>query len=319
MMKRVAIVTNWGEVCGVSENSRQLHEQLSKSYQVDFVRSCPAGEGYDAVIIAYHPSVVAFTPDDVRRMQAVGAKVILLLHESVAHYHVGDRTDALGVVDAVVAHEEVVFTGKEVKFKMIRVGIPESESVVPYTGEPIVGTCGIAFPAKRMDITVKAAKAIGGKALVLAPRHFSYDPSHVYNELRQLGGDQLELVTDWQPHQDDVVKRLSACLCNVYFALEMEGSPGQSGSARMLVAAKRPVILRRWKKTHTLDGYEDELYYVTSEHEVYATVTHIWQSVQTGAPIKVPNRILEDQGWKKTGQQYAELIEELTVKAVPTC
>lgn len=315
-MKRVAIVTNWGEACGVSENSRQLHEQLSKSYQVEFVRNCPQGEGYDAVIIAYHPAVVGFTPEEVRRMQAVGVKVILLLHESCAHYHVNGPTDALGVVDAVVAHEEVVFTGDPVKFKMIRVGVPESRNLSPYMGEPLVGTCGIAFPEKRMDITVRAALKIGGRSLVLAPRHAGYDPYIMYNQLRMLGGSSLELVTDWLPHQDDVVKRLSACLCNIYFALEMEGAPGQSGSARMLVAARRPVILRRWKKTQTMDGYEDELYYVTTEHEVFVTVEHIWRAVQAEEPVKIPNRIIEEQGWRQTGQQYAELIEELTEKVV---
>jgi len=313
-MKRIAIVSNYGEVCGMAEYSKNMFEQLQEAnYAVDVIRTCPLGDQHDVVFINYHPAVVSFTPDDVRRMQSHGAKVALMVQESHGQHHVAGPQDAMDIVDAVTAHEPMEIThyaGKKVPFHYVPHGLPEVE-VKPYVAgdKPVFGTAGFAFPNKHMEVTIKAALATQGKALVIAPQHPAYDAHAMYQEWNSLGGSNLTLETRFLAQQQ-VVKMLAGCTATIYFAIEPE-APGQSGSSRMMAAARRPLILRHCPKTRTLLQYEDELYFVNSEDEVMQSAAQIWKDVKADREVKVPYRMLKDLSWKATGKMYVDLVEEL--------
>jgi len=222
----------------------------------------------------------------------------------------------MDIVDAVTAHEPVEIThyaGKKVNFKYVPHGLPEVEVKEYQIGKQfMLGTAGFAFPNKHMEVTIKAAAAVSAKALLIAPTHPVFDAAALYQEWKQLGGDRLILETRFLP-QEEVVRRLSQCTALIYFAIEPE-APGQSGSTRMMAAARRPLLLRSCAKTKTLFQYEDELYFVNSEEEVIQKVGQICKAVAAGEEVKIPNKMLKDLSWKTTGKMYVDLVEELTKK-----
>lgn len=314
MSRTVAIISNWGERCGLAEYSANLRKELQKVYDVNVFRDCGADfEMFDAVLLNYHPGVIGFTVDDVRRMQSQGAKVVLLIQESYPRHNVSSSQDALPVVDAVVAHQPMEITSNYglVNFRMIPHGLPTTTLKHPpswiITDVPVVGSAGFALPTKRFDIAVRAATRIGGSTLLVTPSHPSYDPRPMWEDLKKLGRVQIEEA--WVP-QESVVNLLATCTMLVYCADEPVG-PGQSGSVRMMAAARRPMIVKRCPKTATLLQYEDELYFVNKEEEVYDIVAGIWYEIRQGRSVKIPSRMLSDLSFETTGQMFVDLIEEL--------
>lgn len=302
---RVAVVSNWDERCGNGEYARNLVTQLEKRFEVTTLVSCPPDK-FDAVVINYHPPCVHFSMDDLRRMKENGTKVILLLQESTPSVRI-DSESTYCKVDAVVAHEPMDITGAPVNFRTILHGLP----VVNGLGEGYVdgvGTAGFAFPAKRMDITVKAANHLQTKAVVIAPKHHWRDPEDLYSEWSRICY-RIELTAHWLP-QEEVVRRLAKCAMVVYFAEEGD-APGQSGSALIMAAAERPMIIKRCRKTKMMQQYDDELYFVETEQEVYRAASEIWEKLKAGEPVKRPKRLIEDMSWNTTGRQFCDLVEEL--------
>lgn len=313
---KVAVVSNWDDRCGNGQYAENLRKQLATRFEVDKWPACPEG-GYDAVVINWHPPVIGFTLEQVNRLRGQGCKVILLVQESQPHYSI-DQHSTFCAVDAVVAHEPCSFSGAQPNFRFIQHGAPGVEKYFPaHVVFPMVGTAGFAFRGKRMDIAIKTANAIGARAMIISPSHPSFDPRPMWEEWKTLiPADKLLLNSEWCP-DEYVVQMLSQCTMNVYFAEEGDLAPGQSGSARMIVAARRPTILRRCRKTSALNTYEDELYFVDTEAQVYETARHIWSEIQAGRLVKIPHRVAIETSWDIVGQQFCNLVDELIPKAVP--
>jgi hypothetical protein len=172
-----------------------------------------------------------------------------------------------------------------------------------------VGTAGFPFPSKRMDMACTAAKLIGGEAVIVAPQHRFYNPAGMYDRWGSMAGGRMRLLVDFMP-QEEVSKVLAACALNIYFA-EEDYAPGQSGSVRMILAAGRPTIVRRYGKTRGLFEYEDEIYFVNTEQEAYNAAQAIWQMLVAGSPVKRPSRLLRNISWNSVAERYAELVRSL--------
>jgi hypothetical protein len=313
---KVAIVSNFEDRCGNGQYAMRLQAELLKRFDnVDRWEACPEGD-YDAVIINWHPPVLGFTREQVDRLRGQGCKVILIVQESQPHYGLTPDSTFLAV-DAVVAHEPCVFGGHQPNFRFIHHGAMDCDKFLhAHAVFPMVGTAGFSFRGKRMDITIKAANAIGGRAMLIVPSHKSFDPRPMWEEWKaMIPGDRLLLDTEWHP-DSYVIQQLSQCTMNVYAADEGVIAPGQSGSARMLIAARRPTIIRRCRKTSALLPYKDELYFATSEAHVYDLAREIWANIQAGNAVKIPHRVAIETSWSAVGKQFADLVEELVPKAV---
>ena len=205
----------------------------------------------------------------------------------------------------------IVVRGGTCNFKLIPHGIPDSLSeleLASYAPIMAVGTAGFAFPSKRLDVTVKAASRYDVRAVVISPAHPTCNAVPIYTDLLRTHSN-LDLCTAWLT-QEEVIRRLAQCAVNVYCSDEV-GNPGQSGAVRMLVAARRPTVIRRCHKTESLYPYEDELYFVNNENEVYDVVGDILGKISRGEPVKRPTRIMNEQGWREVGRQFRYLITEL--------
>lgn len=302
---KVAVVSNLDERCGNGEYARNLASELTRRFTVDLMSDFPSGQDHAVVIVNYHPPVVHFGTDTIQRMRGNGAKVILIMQESEQNMCI-DSNSTFCHVDAVVAHEPMNITGAPVNFHFIPHGAPKLK-VKPEVVHPTVGTAGFSFRCKRMDIAIRAALRIGGTANIITPSHPTFDPTPMWNEWRSLAGAALQFSEEWLP-DFEVARRLATNTMNVYFADE-GNAPGQSGSARLMASAKRPLILRRCRKTSALFDYEDELYFVNQENEVYDTASHIWNEINAGRPVKKPKRLMDDIGWDSVGLRYCELVE----------
>lgn len=304
---RVTLIGNADERCGNSEYSRFLRDQLLKRFEVDLFPSMPEKVG-DIVLVNYHPAVVWFGPDVVSKAKVQGAKVAVIVQESRPTMNAAQFAGA----DLVMAHEPVQFIGGNVNFRFVHHGAPEADFVFKDRGLA-VGTAGFAFPGKRMEIAAKAAQMLGGRALVVAPRHAWFDPTALWSQIKDINPTVM-LQREWLP-VNEVVYLLAQCAMNVWFAEEGD-APGQGGSPRMILAARRPTILRRCPKVSALFPYEDEIYFVNTEQAVYDTANTIWVTIREGRQPRIPNRVLDDIGWDTVGERYCDLIEQMFGKAV---
>jgi hypothetical protein len=86
----------------------------------------------------------------------------------------------------------------------------------------------------------------------------------------------------------------------------------------MGLAARRPIIISTHRKFRDiLENYSDEVYVARTEDEVYKHASDILQSIAVGAPVRVPKRILEDQGWPRVAKLYSDLIQRVMASHSP--
>lgn len=318
-MKRVALVSNYkAERCGNAEYGRNLRAQLAREYAVEDWEACPDQPGYDAVVINWCDSVVGFSMEQLYRLKSFNTKLVLIIQNSYSHEHRVSPGDACCVVDRVTAHQPMnirVMNGHGATqletFRLIPHGIPEIENLPEYVPQdrPRIGTSGFSLPTKRMESAIRIAVRLNGEALVVAPSHPTYDPRPMWESWRRMAGDKLTLVDAWLP-QGDVIRQLATCALNVYMTNELHDI-GQSGSAMLTIAARRPTIVQRCAKTASLHAYEDELYFVSSEEEAYSVAYDIWARLRSGGEVKRPNRVMADFGWNHTGKMYRDLLKEV--------
>ena len=299
-MKRVHIITNTDERCGNAEYARDLAEQLRCWYNVSLGGYSQAW-GSDVVIYNWHPAVVICQTADIRRLQEGNCKVIIIHQNSQEH----GEAELFRVADAVVAHEPM--TGDKVRY--IPHGIPVVDDLVKVPDRKI-GTAGFPFSWKRMDVAAKAAKQFGLKFMAVAPEYPGVNTDLEVRKMLATGVD-AEITRTWLP-TEEVVRRLSGCMINIFWfqSESIHDQIGQTGSARMGVAAQRPMIISRHRKFRTmLHIYEPELYVADSEEDVYRLVGEILEDYDSADR---PIRQYGNENWSETGEMYRNLIEELT-------
>lgn len=307
-LKGVGILTNQHPKCGNYLYAVELGNELSRWYAVsmDSEPDWFLKDGFDVVIVNWHPARVTVTKQMVEKWKSKGKKVILILQNSFDTEMAIGEQDILNAVDAVVAHEPMKLTGVRVEY--IPHGIPIVTELRTPT-EPRIGTAGFPFPWKRFDVVAEAAKRFGVKCRMIAPRHEFYDSKEFIEGIKGHLGGLAEVTEEWLP-VDEVVRRLSECTVNIFWyeSKVVEDQLGQSGSVRMGIAARRPIIISQHRKLWTLFGYLDELYIAKTEEQVYEYVAEILKGKMLE---KRPERLLQEQGWPATAEKYHELIERV--------
>lgn len=309
-VNRVAIVSNQHEQCGNAEDARFLAVELQKYYNFvsvghDDVIEYPV----DVVIFNWHPSRVKMDLDTVRAAQNKGAKVIVIHQNSSDARLDVEEGHALYHADAVVAHEPI---DSNIKVRYIPVGIPVVSGLAEAPGPGLrIGTAGFPFDWKRFDVVAEAARRFQAKCVMIAPKSDQSDTDAFMDGIQGHLGPLAEIYRQWMP-MDEVVRMLSTCTVNIFWyeSKSYEDTLGQSGSVRMGIAARRPIIISTHRKLRTLMDYGvDELYVAQTEADVYRFMQEIIDSGPFWA--KQPGSIFVHQGWPQVGLMYKELIDGL--------
>lgn len=299
-MKRVQIYTNMDERCGNAQYARDLEEQLLRWYLV--ARGTTWNDEADVYIVNWHPGVVHVSVDDVRRLHASGRKVIIIHQNSTE----AGEAELFNLADAVVVHESVKSSRPLTWIQHpVPVTTPGKVKV-----QPKIGTCGFPFPWKRFDVAAEAASRIGFKFLAIAPISRHMDTSAQIRQLHAKMNGQAEIVREWMP-TSVVVDRLKECMVNIFWfqSQAIEDELGQTGSARMAVAAQRPMIISRHRKFRTMiESYATELYIADREEDVYDLVKEITMSAK---PARCPLQQYRETNWRVAGERYRDMIQEV--------
>lgn len=306
---RVGILSNTDVRCGNAAYARDLSSALLPHYVNQIVS--PVLENIlalkpNVVLINWHPAKVTCNTDVVNRIHAAGAKAILIYQNSIDN---GRCDGPIFGEDAIVIHEPMALYNATV----IPHGIPIVERLgVEPGGEipPSVGVAGFPFPWKRFDVVAEVAKRFNLRCTMVAPQHEFYDSRKFIEGIRGHLGSFASIQTNWL-ETETVICALSQCTFNVFWYQSQDAHDqfGQSGSVRMGLAARRPIIISDHRKFRDiLENYSDEVYVARTEDEVYKHAAEILE----GKSNRVPKRILEDQGWPRVAKLYSDLIRQVT-------
>lgn len=311
-MARVSIVTNLHAQCGVTEYSKHLSRALSRFYDgqaPELITLDKWPMGGEVLLLNWHPSRMRLTVDLMQQMKAAGRKVVLIYQNS---YHDGNNLlDPWGtqvkelrkVVDAVVSHEPIA--GWPVDY--VPHGILEVSGLPPVNQELTFGTAGFPLPHKRVDVAVKACQRYKARANFVWPSHDYLSFPHIQPWLKEFKG---QVITKWLS-AEDVIRQLARSTVNIFWfqSVQPKDLCGQSGGVRLGVAARRPIVLSRHRKFHTLFDYEDEIYFAETEADLTSVLDGIARNIATGIPLRCPDRVIRDQGWSKAAEKYQQAIE----------
>jgi hypothetical protein len=298
---RVGILTNLHAKCGNAEYGRDLYRALSGLCEVKIADTIQELLPTDAVIVNHHPARVKLSMEILDKIRWEGAKSVVLFANSFDTEFTSDIV--LKSADAVVANEPM--TGdREVVY--IPMGIPVVDELQP-VGEPRIGVAGFAFPWKRFDVTAEVAKTMGVKCRIVSAIADIQDTSLFLQALNGHLGSLAEIQTNWLS-SEEIVRLLSECTLNIFWyqSQSYADQEGQTGSARLGVAAKRPMIISRHRKFRTLLPYEDEFYIADTEEQVNEMARQILLAPEQA---KRPNRVMQDMGWNTVAKKWLDLIE----------
>lgn len=310
-MTHVLIHTNMHERCGNAEYARDLEREL-KRWFTEVTRSdiAPVNFPCDVVIMNWHPARVGIPYETIKECRDQGKVVIIIWQNSLPT--VWEAGNALCAASAVVAHEPMEISNLKVHY--IPHGIPILDVPEHTTnGQLKIGTAGFPFLWKRNDVVAEAAKRFNAKLILFGPTNEHFDAmEHLRGIDGHLAGN-TEIVQNWLP-AEDIIKRLAECDVNIFWfqSKQEDDTHGQSGSVRLGIAARKPVIISHHRKFRTLMEYASELckelYVAWEEEDVYHFIEEI---LSDPAKARRPCKVLKDQGWPSTGKMYADLIEQL--------
>ncbi len=313
---KICILTSMEKRCGVFRYAQDLQAEMARYYFVQMVADISdvlRDEATDVLLVNWHPGEVKVSVEEIRAVQEMGTRVILIFQQSFEDER-SENPGLLAAVDAIAAHEPT--SGRAV---YIPHGIPETGDLPTVDTRLVVGTAGFVSEMKRVDVVVEAARRFDCIANMICPSHkmnAHYLPS-LLSKWRSELGDRLWAGTEFLPI-DDVVRGLALSTINIFWfqSTNPYEQSGQAGSVRMGLAARRPTIISTDRKFKTLFPYGDEIYVAETEEDVYRLVGEIWKSIQEGKQVKIPRRVIEDQGWSKVGEMYRNLIEKVRAQGL---
>lgn len=303
---RVGLLTTYNEPCGLAEYAKCL---VKSANGVEFtildrdkwnLQDILNGE-FDILHVNHEWQLFGWlTKSYIEQVKATGKKVMMTLHSSCSD----NRNEYTQAFDRVIVHEKTTDG-----FTHIPMGIVELEYQWLDRDYPLyrtVGTSGFPIWHKRFVDIAAAAKMVRKHCFIVAPASRHADTYAVERQVMAVNPD-TEYVTEYLP-QRDVIINLNATDVLVY---AMGNGPGISGSVRMGLAAKRPIVLTRCQQFHDLyDEYQDEVEFVDGEPFINpeSIAAGINRVLKNG---KKPKRILEDMGWSKVGKMYEKVYSEV--------
>jgi len=299
---KVALINPPVVECGLAEYGRDLALELMKEFELSIYGSTREQlRDEKVVLINWHPARVDVNAQLVAVLKAGGARKVILIEQNYS----GGPCHDFGN-DITIGHEPMACEPPPI-FRHIMHGIPEIDRLPPVKEERMLGIAGFPFPWKGYDTIVLAALEFGCKCRMIAPRSDQMNTESYFGQLVSQLGDKADVYRQWLP-KSEVVRMLAECTANVFFFWGPGDDSGQSGSVRMGLAAKRPIITSAGRRCKTLFEYGDEIYICPTRDAVQLALKEILDNPEAA---KKPNRILRDQSWSTTGEQYRKLIREL--------
>jgi len=114
-------------------------------------------------------------------------------------------------------------------------------------------------------------------------------------------------ISEWLD-QDKVISLLEGCSISAF--LYHGGNFGISAACRLGLAAGTKIVLTRNRQFRDLYSYEDEIQFVSNPPNVDEVANTFHHLLSDRITMK-PKRVLEDFSWKKAGEIYTKLYEEL--------
>lgn len=301
-MRKVALITTWGERCGLAEYAMNLTKNCKATEFKIVPRPFDLNEvnGSEILHLNYEAGLFApvFSSDAFLWKQREGYKTILTLHTS----HAGNNMQSGKILgfDRVVVHERT-----QDNCTFIPMGIPDERPRTKVSEETTVGTFGFPFNWKGFTEVVLACKQLGIRALAIAPESNHADTYQMKRHLESLY-DNIEYYTQYFSQQE-VIDLLGTCAATV-FAYH-GGNYGISAACRLGLATGMPIVLTKGcRQFRDLLEYEDEIYFADSPAP-QSLVTQLQEALATKP--KKPNRVLKEMGWQKTGRMYQEIYDSL--------
>lgn len=294
---KVGLVTSWNERCGIAAYAANLVKHCSG---IDFViipRTTLISDALeiiskcDVFCLNYEPGILGqWTREIVLRIQKPR---VLILHTSHGGNNSSVFTDAF---TKVVVHERT-----QDHFTFIPIGIPDN--ITSEEKEYEVGTVGFPFPWKGFTQVAEACKIINIKCLIIIPESRHADAHATQDHLLQVN-NEATVITDWLS-EEEVISKLSKCKITAFPF--HGGNFGISASCRLGLAAGTQLLLSKCRQFNDLYAYEDEIEFIDfpTKESVVAGILNLWGSG------KKPSRVLDDMSWKRSGNLYKKLFEEL--------
>lgn len=302
-MTKVALLTTWGEICGLAEYAKNLvgnclDTEFTVIARPNWPKLWELAIDCQIVLVNYEPGLLSWlSPVLVRNLSIANKKTVMILHTS----HEGINREPFSITrafDRVVVHEKT-----QEGFVYIPCGIVECWTDPDKKTKNSLGSCGFPFPWKGFHQVAQAAQLLGKSCTII-----SADSSHADTmAMRRCVMDACptaEYVTDWLP-EADVISKLAENEVNVF--AYGGGLYGISGAVRLGLASGRPCVLSRNRQFRDLYDYEDEIEFTptTEPADIADAVKRVLDNK------KRPKRVLEDMGWSKTGKMYSELFQSL--------
>lgn len=318
---KVGLVTSWPpEICGIGSNSVNIvrHKEPDVEYKIiegsawafPFTDEQVMEESQDCDIIhlAYERNLHAgLTPKVFQELRKQGKKTVITWHNVWPGDHQDD--DMLEAFDVVVTQDPI--SPQERGFVYIPQGVLEVETVPDDKVEMKLGTAGFPTFFKGGHIMAQVAKELGLGMLMFAPQSIHSNAHSIDREVRRIL-PEAEIEHEFLP-QAVIAKRLSECVMTLWLYWFHPGVSGISGSVRLGLAAKRPIVVSRCGMYRDLFPSQ-EIYFVESDSPTVVDVTPVVQKILEDVKLgkeKRPRRIVEDMAWSKCSKLYADVYKRL--------
>jgi hypothetical protein len=314
---KVTHVVNKDAVCGYAEYARELDFELRKEFESSIVEPGQDVGDADVVIASYGSTeTLGLTPAQTEQWRSQGKKVILLYREAQ-----GDLVENctipvkhfLGHVDWIVSHEPTNY-GPEYPTEFIPISFVEVPSLPDPESRLVIGSAGFYDPMKHFEDVVELARRTGANVNLSIAHYWRSSLDDVKRNIaemkkKQVEGDWIELV-EWPVAT--VIRQLARSTINMFW--HWPASPcSQSTSVGMAIAAKRPLIISTHRRFRViLEQYADEVYIATTGEDAILIVRQVWEKIQNGQEIRVPDRLYKAFSWTTCGEQYRKLIHKVT-------
>jgi hypothetical protein len=322
---KVALITSWPpEICGIASNAVNIvkHKEPDVEYRIiegsawaypftdEQVRE--ESKDCDIVHLSYERNLHAgLTPNVFHELRRMGKKTVITYHNVWPDDHQDD--DMLEAFDVVVSQDPK--SPERSGFFYIPQGVMEVETVPDSKVEMKIGSAGFPTFFKGGHIMAQVAKELHLGMLLFAPASIHANSEGLTREVRARVPD-AEIVHDFLP-QEVIARRLSECVVTTWLYGSHAGQSGISGSVRLGLAAKRPMVVSKCGMYRDLyqatddngKSFEDELYFVETESPSFEKVLPVVEQALQG--LKRPKRIVEYMSWVKGGKLYAQVYRKL--------
>lgn len=295
---KVALVTSWHERCGIAAYAENLvrHcpgvEFLIIPREVSIADACNVSNSADIFVLNYEPGILGHWTSEA--LSKIYVPTVLILHTSHSGHNENNFTSRFR---KVVVHEKT-----QDNFTFIPLGIPDA--IISEEKEYEVGTVGFPFPWKGFTQVTEACKILNLKCKIIIPDSRHANAFATMEHLLQVNS-QAEIITKWMP-EEETIRELSKCKITAFPF--HGGNFGISASCRLGLAAGTQLLLSRCRQFNDLFTYEDEIEFVA---EPTTSLVAIGITNLLFGNMKKPSRVLKDFSWKKSGELYMKLFEEI--------